>query len=64
MKTQSQAGKHTGTAGRLHATVPRMTSRTGSVVAAATATTWLKIAGGTGSAASNATACTLAGVTS
>ena len=56
MQTQVPAGKPIGMAGKLHAAVPRMSSRTGSAVASVTTTPWLETAGRTGSAASTATA--------
>jgi len=51
MQTQVPAGKPIGMAGKLHAAVPRMSSRTVFLAASVTATPWLKIAGRTGSAA-------------
>lgn len=63
MRTQLPEGKPIGTAGRSPAAVPLMSSRTGSLVAAVTAITWLKTALKTASAACTATVCTLAAVT-
>lgn len=63
MQTQLPEGKRTGTAGRSHAAVPRMSSRTGSAAASVTAMPWRKTAGKTGSAARTAIAFTLAGAT-
>lgn len=44
MQTQLPEGKPIGTAGRSPAAVPHMSSRTGSLVADATAITWLRTA--------------------
>ncbi|WP_426817637.1 hypothetical protein ACP3TC_04800 [Winslowiella sp. 2C04] len=63
MQTQLLEGKPIGTAGRLPAAVPHMSSRTVFLVADAMAITWLKTALKTVSAACTATVCTLAVVT-
>lgn len=65
-KEQSGGGrqKHTGMAGRLHAVVQLMNSRTGLAVAGATAITWRKTVLITALAARTAIVFTLAAATS